>query len=64
MKMSEQKRLKVKKEHEMRTKDISRMIAEGGMGADKYYNIVKDQMELHETNNESKALDKNKKADE
>lgn len=31
----------INKEKEMRTKDISKMISEGGLGADKYYNIKK-----------------------
>ncbi|HLQ73053.1 MAG TPA: hypothetical protein VK125_02400 [Bacillota bacterium] len=39
--MDEKKRLEVKRKEEMRTKAISRMIDEGGLGADNYYNIVK-----------------------
>ena len=39
--MSDKKRLEIKKKNEMRTKDISEMIDEGGLGADKYYDIVK-----------------------
>ncbi|GAB3801887.1 hypothetical protein [Virgibacillus kimchii] len=34
-------RMKIKKEKEMRTKGISRMIDEGGLGAEKYYEIIK-----------------------
>jgi hypothetical protein len=33
--------MKINKEKEMRTKGISRMINEGGLGADKYYEIKK-----------------------
>lgn len=40
--MTERKQLKVDKRKEMRTKEISRMIDEGGLGADKYYKIVKE----------------------
>lgn len=39
--MTEPERIRVKKKHEMRTKDISKMIDEGGLGADKYYDIEK-----------------------
>lgn len=41
--MSEKNRLKIEKKKEMRTREISRMIDEGGLGADNYYNIVKDK---------------------
>lgn len=34
-------RVEIKKEKEMRTKGISKMISEGGLGADKYYDIKK-----------------------
>lgn len=33
--------IKIEKKREMRTKDISKMIAEGGLGAEKYYDIKK-----------------------
>jgi len=39
--VDEKKRLEIKRKEEMRTKAISRMIDEGGLGADNYYNIVK-----------------------
>lgn len=39
--MAEDKRKEVKLKHEMRTKDISKMIDEGGLGAEKYYDIKK-----------------------
>lgn len=41
--MSKRDRLKVDKKEEMRTKGISKMISEGGLGADNYYNIVKGE---------------------
>lgn len=34
-------RVEIKKEKEMRTEGISKMISEGGLGADKYYDIKK-----------------------
>ncbi|PIC98844.1 MULTISPECIES: hypothetical protein [unclassified Sporosarcina] len=40
--MTKDDRKRIVKEHEMRTKGISRMIDEGGVGADKYYDIEKD----------------------
>lgn len=41
--MSERKHkdIVVDKSNEMRTKEISEMISEGGLGAEKYYNIMK-----------------------
>lgn len=41
-KMAEDKRIKVEKKNETRTKDISKMIGEGGIGAEKYYDVEKD----------------------
>jgi len=48
--MSERKRerLKVDRKNEMRTKDISKMISEGGLGAEQYYKIKKRPKEDHE----------------
>jgi len=45
--MSERKkeRLKVERKNEMRTKDISKMISEGGLGAEQYYKIKKSSQE-------------------
>jgi len=45
--MSERKRerLKVDRKNEMRTKDISKMISEGGLGAEQYYKIKKSSSE-------------------
>jgi len=40
--MSEQKRKEVIIEGERRSKKISQMIDEGGLGAESYYNIKKD----------------------
>jgi hypothetical protein len=34
-------KIKINKEKEMRSKEISKMISEGGLGADKYYDIKK-----------------------
>lgn len=34
-------KIKIDKKKETRTKEISKMINEGGLGADKYYNIKK-----------------------
>lgn len=42
MLMSERERIKIDKQKEMRTKEISKMIGEGGLGADHYYTIKKD----------------------
>lgn len=39
--MTKDKRVKVKVESEMRTEEISDMIDEGGLGAEKYYKIKK-----------------------
>lgn len=41
--MADQERPKINidKENEARTKEISRMISEGGLGSDNYYNIKK-----------------------
>lgn len=40
--MTDEERIKVNRKQEMRTKGISKMISEGGLGADNYYNIIKD----------------------
>ncbi|MDV6379503.1 hypothetical protein ORD22_14905 [Sporosarcina sp. GW1-11] len=39
--MTEHDRKKIIKKKEMRTKEISKMISEGGLGSDKYYDIKK-----------------------
>jgi len=39
--MAKDDRKEIVKANEMRTKEIARMIDEGGMGADKYYDIKK-----------------------
>lgn len=41
LKMANDDRKKIIKTNEMRTKEISKMIGEGGIGADKYYDIKK-----------------------
>lgn len=40
--MNDRKEIRIDKEREMRTKGISRMIDEGGLGADNYYEIIKE----------------------
>lgn len=40
--MTKRDEIKIEKTKETRTKDISKMISEGGLGAEKYYNVVKD----------------------
>ncbi|PIC76141.1 MULTISPECIES: hypothetical protein [Sporosarcina] len=39
--MAKDDRKEIIKKNEMRTKEISKMIGEGGIGADKYYDIRK-----------------------
>lgn len=39
---SEKHDIEIDKTKEPRTKEISKMIGEGGLGADKYYDIKKD----------------------
>lgn len=41
MSESKRKNIDVDKSEEMRTEEISKMIGEGGLGADKYYNVTK-----------------------
>jgi hypothetical protein len=40
--MEKNTRPEIKKENEMRTKSISKMISEGGLGSEKYYHIKKE----------------------
>lgn len=54
--MSDRKKIRIDKKKEMRTKEISKMIDEGGLGADNYYKIVKDS-----TSNQTKNLDETAK---
>lgn len=49
--MSEQKRKEVIVEGERRSKKISQMIDEGGLGAETYYNIKKDPKTEHKVQN-------------
>lgn len=37
----DRKKIKIDIEKELRTEEISKMISEGGLGADKYYDIEK-----------------------
>lgn len=39
--MTDHHEIKIDRNNETRTKDISKMISEGGLGADDYYTIVK-----------------------
>lgn len=50
----EHKDIVVDKSHETRTKGISKMIDEGGLGADKYYDVVKTP---HNEQENSKMVD-------
>lgn len=43
-------RMRIDRKHEMRTKAISKMISEGGLGADNYYNIIKESSTKEEKN--------------
>lgn len=45
--------MKIERTHERRTKGISKMIDEGGLGADKYYNIKKDTSTEEEVDEKS-----------
>lgn len=42
MSNNDSNKIKINKENETRSKEISKMINEGGLGADKYYEIKKD----------------------
>lgn len=48
--MTDRDRIQIDRKMEMRTKAISKMISEGGLGADNYYNIIKDPSLEEETN--------------
>jgi len=48
MSEGERKKIKVDRKKEMRTKEISKMISEGGLGADIYYKIKKNNSEKEE----------------
>lgn len=52
--MSEEKRraIEIDRKKEMRNRGISKMISEGGLGADKYYDIQKVSPEKDEDNRE------------
>ncbi len=63
--MTDRDRIQIDRKQEMRTKAISRMISEGGLGADNYYNIIKDPSIEEESNVRENSLenDKNKVRD-
>jgi len=48
-------RIRIDRKHEMRTEAISKMISEGGLGADNYYNIIKESSTKEEKNWEDDA---------
>ena len=54
--MADKKRdnIEIDKQHEMRSKGISKMISEGGLGADKYYKIKKHPEEEEKESKENK----------
>lgn len=57
--MARDDRKEIIKTQEMRTKEISKMIGEGGIGADKYYDIKKippaeDTIEVRENTDDIK----------
>jgi len=60
--MTNQDRAKIKidKKKEMRTKEISRMIGEGGLGAEKYYDIKKSSSSTNKETNSPKKDKENK----
>ena len=49
MVVRENKRIKVKRINETRSNDISVMIDEGGLGADQYYQIIKENTNTSES---------------
>lgn len=50
----DRERIKIDRKNEMRTGEIAKMIGEGGIGADKYYDIKKRQTEHDEQEKDSK----------
>lgn len=54
--------IKIDKKKETRTKDISKMISEGGLGADKYYNIVKESTSEDDTDSSKDSDETDKKS--
>lgn len=54
-------RLKIDKKKEMRTKEISKMISEGGLGADKYYEIDKGTPSTEQEKTSSDSVTHTKK---
>lgn len=61
--MTEDNRKEVKLKHEMRTKDTSKMIDEGGLGAEKYYDIKKPAPSTESVAKNSQNENKDKKTD-
>lgn len=61
--MDERKRVRIEidKDKETRTKEISKMIDEGGLGADEYYNVVKKASSQKENQSRDKNTTKNSK---
>lgn len=56
MEKRDHKDIKIDRRHETRTKEISNMIDEGGLGADKYYKIKKDASDEDEKSGASDSL--------
>lgn len=52
MKNNDHHNIKIDKSKEPRTKEISKMIGEGGLGADKYYDIKKEATEKKKNDQE------------
>lgn len=58
--MGEKMRKEVIIEGERRSKRISKMIDEGGLGAESYYNIKKDHTTEHKTEDDQKSTNKSR----
>lgn len=56
----DRKRIEIDKEQEPRKKGISNMIDEGGLGADKYYDIKKSNSAEEEEEEEEEQTTKSK----
>lgn len=50
----ERKRIHIDKKNETRTKEISKMISEGGLGSEKYYDIERSTTVPNKKTDESK----------
>ncbi|WP_438314795.1 hypothetical protein [Sporosarcina sp. FA9] len=59
--MTRDERVKVKIDSEMRTKEISKMIGEGGLGAEEYYEIKKSAHSVQNNTEEDTREKEDKK---